>query len=117
MIADQAVNAATGFGCLFLERHEEVHDFAGVRAAVEEVARLNQVRLSAGPFAFLVDDLGGAEHRDEGVVVAVSITHGDDSLDAGEGILRQRGIAAGEEKEQDQDEHGRKRLTVVPWPG
>ena len=43
--------------------------------------------LPPGPLQLGVDELGGAEHRDELVVVAVDVPDRDDAVDADEDII------------------------------
>src|SRR5437870_4952119 len=115
MVSDERVDMAAGFCGLFFERHEQVHHFARIGAAIEHVAGLYEVRFAAGPAVPLIDQSGGAQDVDACLVISMDIADSHHPLDAGPDVLR-REEAAGCEKNQDQDEHGRVRLTVVPLP-
>ena len=85
VVADQHVYPSAGPGGLSFQVDEQVHDLARVRAAVEEVARLHELRAAAGPLATAVDDTGVLQHVDELVEAAVHVADGHDPRRRGGG--------------------------------
>jgi tetrahydromethanopterin S-methyltransferase subunit A len=61
----------------FFERHHQVHDFARLGAAIQEIADLDEGCLSACPMVLLVYKTGALENGDEVVKVTVDIPNGD----------------------------------------
>jgi hypothetical protein len=98
---------------LLLEAHEEVHDLAGVGAAVEAVPGLDEVGAASDPARLAVDEGGVLEDGQELAKVAVHVAHGHDALDLVPRVLRtgpgSRAARRSTSKEAPGGRHG------VPW--
>ena len=79
--ADEHVDHAAGGLGLGLETHQDVHDLAGVRAPVHDIACLHKVGVAGAPVEILVDEPRAPEDGDEVVIVAVQVPDDDDPAD------------------------------------
>ena len=73
---------ASGRIRFLLQAHEQVHRLAGIRATVEDIADDHEVRRTARPAEFRIDDPRIAQRCDQWLIGAVDIRHGDNALDA-----------------------------------
>src|SRR2546429_2914855 len=67
-ISDERVHGSAGRGSLLLQPHQQVHAFARLRAPIEHIPRLHQMRLAAVPVSVVIKELGGLrseEHTSE----------------------------------------------------
>ncbi len=92
MIAEQQVHPASSGGSLFFQLHDEVHDFAGIGAPVQQVSGDYQVTVTSGPVTLFVDYLGVDKRAHHGFIRTMGIADGDDSRHILPGILLRRGI-------------------------
>ncbi len=81
MVADQHVHHAARCPRSRLQPHEEVHCVTRVRTAVENVSDNDEMGGGARPAEFLIQYLRISQRRDQGLVGAVDVGHGDDALD------------------------------------
>ena len=81
VISDERVHGSAGRGCLLLQSHQEVHTFTRLRAPIEHIPRLHQVRLATGPVSLVINELGGLEHCDQLSVISVKVAHCDHPFD------------------------------------
>ena len=69
MIADERVHVAARFGGLLFQVHQQVHGAARFGTAVHHVAHLHEMGFAASPGVLLIDHAGGAQQRDELLVI------------------------------------------------
>ena len=81
MISDERVHGSAGRGSLLLQPHQQVHAFARLRAPIEHIPRLHQMRLAAVPVSVVINELGGLEHCHQLSVVSVDVAHCDYPFD------------------------------------
>jgi hypothetical protein len=79
MVANDGVNLSTGGGGLCFEPHQKIERLASLRSPCRDVSNLDQVSLFRNPALLGVDHPCHPQNGDEGVFIAVNITHGDDS--------------------------------------
>ena len=84
-----AMHLAAGAAGVALEPPQQIDHLAGVVAAIEDVAGLDQDGAAAAPAIAGVDQARGPQNRDELIVGAVDVADGDDAL--GRGDLAGRG--------------------------
>src|ERR1700683_2189643 len=77
VVTEQAYYSTACWSRFFFEGHHQVHDFARLGAALEEIADLDEGCLTARPMVLLVYETGTPENGDEVVKVAVDIPNGD----------------------------------------
>ena len=87
MIADERVHVAARFGRLLFQVHQQVHGAARFGTAVHHVAHLHEMGFASGPRVLLIDHAGGAQQRDELLVIPVHVAQGNDALHAAPGVL------------------------------
>jgi hypothetical protein len=102
VVAKQHVHAATGPPRLVFEPHEQVHDLANVRPAIENVAGLYEPGIAANPLPALIDQSCGTQNIDEPGARAVDVGHGDDPPRTS--LLRTRPGGEDEAGRHDEDE-------------
>ena len=115
MVSDGGMHLSAGGLRLGLELHEEVEHLARVRASVEHVARLHQVRLGADPVEPVVDEPRRFQVRDECAEGSVNVADGHDTIDGfelgGDG-LRVQDCRPGNEEERGKDRLSRAERTI-----
>jgi hypothetical protein len=99
VIAQQHVNRATRLARLALETHEQVQHLARLRAAVEEIAGADQMRIAGLPVRGGVDHARFAQYRNQLGVRAVDVRERDDTPCAFDAGIR--GAGEGHEEQQD----------------
>jgi hypothetical protein len=77
VIAQEAYNAAACGSRFFLERHHQVHHWARLGTAIEEVADLDESCSAGDPVVLLIDQADVAKDRNEVVEVTVHIADCD----------------------------------------
>jgi hypothetical protein len=82
VVAEHDVQPAAGRLGFALQSHQQVHDFARIGAAIEQVAEAHDVRPSRCPAVLRIDDAGFAQQRDQFGVGAVHVSERDHPLDA-----------------------------------
>jgi hypothetical protein len=87
VIAEHQVHGAPRLPGLALEPHQEIEHLAGSRAAIEEIARADEVSGPGTPVQIRIDYLGLTQHRQQLVVGAMHIRESHDALCAGDARL------------------------------
>jgi hypothetical protein len=81
MITQQLMHAATGQHCLVLEPHYQLHHASRVRTAFQQVTGTYKVCFSTAPGKVVINDVRRLQRRNQGVVSAMNIANGDNSID------------------------------------
>src|SRR5882757_4959201 len=77
VVTQQAYYPATRLRGFFLKGHHQIHDFARLGAAIQEISYLYEGCFSAGPMVLLIYKTGAPENRDKIVKIIVYIGNRD----------------------------------------
>ena len=80
MIAERQMYHTAALGRLRLELHDEIHNLARIRTAIQQITGYNQVCCSTGPILLVVNNGRILQSPDHRIVCAMRVADGNDTF-------------------------------------